>query len=104
MVAAWIRAAAIRRGQPPPIIFEREARPNENGTLIVDVEKVQAAFNPDPRLYRALPGGGYAYIPAEEVWQGDEAAIRRRQRNARRRARRAARKAPRAATTTDLKR
>jgi hypothetical protein len=96
MVAAWIKTIAARKGHAPPILFEREARPDDNGTLVVDVEKVQAAFAPDPKLYRALPGGGYTYLPAEEVWQGDEAAIRRRARKTRRRARRAARKAAKA--------
>jgi hypothetical protein len=97
MVAAWIRTAAIRRGQPPPILYERELDARDDGTLIVDVDKVQAAVEPDPKLYRKLEGGGYTYIPAEEVWLGDTTAIRRRQRNERRRARRAERKARRAA-------
>jgi hypothetical protein len=62
-------------------------------SLTVDPEKIQPTEPPDPKLYRALPGGGYVYIPAEEVWRGDEAPIRRRQRNTRRRARREERKA-----------
>jgi hypothetical protein len=88
LVANGVRAAAIKRGLPPPILYEREARPDENGTLIVDTDKVQEAVTPDPALYRALPAGDYAYIPAPEQWEGDTAAIRRRARNARRRARR----------------
>jgi hypothetical protein len=92
MVAAWMRSAAIRRGQPAPIIYERKIDARDDGTLIVDTSKVQDAVNPDPRLYRALPGGGYTYIPAEEVWLGDTDAIRRRRRSERRRARRKARR------------
>jgi hypothetical protein len=104
MVAAWMRAAAIRRGQPPPILFEREARPDENGTLIVDTSKVQDAFNPDPRLYRALPGGGFTFREVEAQWNRNlslehAAEARRYRRNARRRARRAARNAAKAADT-----
>jgi hypothetical protein len=96
MVAAWMRAAAIRRGQPSPIIFEAETRPDYM-SLTVDPEKIQPTDPPDPRVYRALPGGGYIYIPAEEQWNHDTAAIRRRARNTRRRARRAERKAAKAA-------
>jgi hypothetical protein len=90
-----MRTAAIRRGQPPPVIFEAETRPDYM-SLTVDPEKIQPTEQPDPRLYRALPNGGYVYIPAEEEWNRDEAAIRRR-RNERRRARRKARRARKAA-------
>jgi hypothetical protein len=100
MVAAWMRAAAIRRGQPPPVVFEAEARPDYM-SLTVDPEKIQPTEPPDPRLYRALPGGGYIYIPAEEVWNRDTDAIRRRQRNERRRARRKARREARKAAQAD---
>jgi hypothetical protein len=96
IIVAAVRAAAARRGRPPPIIFEREPDARDDGTITVDTSKIPD-FNPDPRLYRAMPGGGYISIEAEEIWNHDVAAIRRRAKNAKRRARRAARKAARAA-------
>jgi hypothetical protein len=102
LVANGVRAAAMKRGLPPPILFEREARPNETGVLVVDTAKVEAAFNPDPARYRKLKDGGYTLIEAEAQWNRNlspehAAEARRYRRNARRRARRAARKARKAA-------
>jgi hypothetical protein len=97
LVADGIRAAAMKRGLPPPIIFERERidLTDDNRTITIDTAKLQAACDaeqPDPRLYKKLEGGGYAYIPALEEWEGNTEAIRRRRRNERRRTRRKARR------------
>jgi hypothetical protein len=95
-----VRAQAAKRGHAAPIIFERERIEPVDITLTIDQAALQKSCNatpPDPRLYKPLPGGGYAYIPALEQWEGDVVAIRKRARNARRRARRVAKKAARAA-------
>jgi hypothetical protein len=90
-----MRVGAARRGQPPPIIFEAETRPDYM-SLTIDPEKIQPTEPPDPRLYKQLANGGYAYIPALEQWDGT-ARAKAEARRARRRARRAARKARKAA-------
>src|SRR6516165_3230658 len=59
MFAGQVRAYAARRGFPQPIIYERDIDTRDNGDLVVDVEKVDPSVNPDPALYRALPGGGF---------------------------------------------
>jgi hypothetical protein len=102
MLVAKIRDAAARRGLPQPILYERDPYPNETGDLVVDIEKIDPSVNPDPRLYRALPGGGYTSREAEAQWNRNlspehAAEARRYRRNARRRARRAERKAAEAA-------
>jgi hypothetical protein len=96
LIADGVRARAIKMGRPPPIIFERELDHRDDGNIVVDISKAPD-FNPDPRLYRAMPGGGNVSIEAEEIWNHDVVAIRRRAKNAKRRARRAARKAKAAA-------
>jgi hypothetical protein len=51
LVANGVRAAAMKMGRPPPIIFERELDYRDDGNIVVDLSKIPD-LNPDPRLYR----------------------------------------------------
>jgi hypothetical protein len=99
LVAAWMRSAAIRRGHTTPIIYEREVDVhNDEGTLTIDIDQLEPEAPPDPRLYRALEGGGYVSREFEAEWNRpiDPEAADAAERRARRRKRRAARKRRRA--------
>jgi hypothetical protein len=99
LVAAGLRAQAIKKGHAPPIIFEHDRLDLcETGfTITVDqaaLQKHYAANPPDPTLYRPLPGGGYSYIPTEEnqpqatISLAEAKRIRRQERRRQRRAER----------------
>jgi hypothetical protein len=76
-------------------------RARDDGTLVVNLDNVRDE-PPDPRLYRALEGGGYISREAESIWNRaiDPEAADAAERRARRRKRRAARKRRRAAQAT----